>query len=269
MRRGAIDEPSQRALNSQGRSRQFVTSVARGLGVLAAFGPEDRSLGNQDIARRTGLPKPTVSRLTYTLTELNYLVFHEEFGRYSLSPRVLELGYAALASSGISDIARPVMRELSEIDDVSIALGVANRQGIRIIEIARRPEAIVASLEVGKILPALETAIGRAYLARLSDEARAEFLAGIADPAAAREAKAVISCAAKELQHLGYVKSIGDWRPEINAVATVIETFSEPLLINMGAMASTLTPKRIASRYGPALVEGARAIQSRMRNLIT
>lgn len=268
MQRDNRQEPSERQLNSNGRSRQFVTALSRGLDVLACFGPEDRSLGNQEIARRTGLPKPTVSRLTYTLTEMRYLVFHKEFARYSLSPRVLELGYSALASSGIADIARPVMRELSENDDVAISLGVTSKQGVRIIELVRRPEAVVASLEVGKTLPVYETAIGRAWLAHLSADAREEVLDEIADPATARAAKTIAGRAVTEYEKFGYVKSIGEWRPEINAIATVIETSSEPLLINMGAMASILTPKRIASKFGPALVEGARTIQSRMRNLI-
>jgi DNA-binding IclR family transcriptional regulator len=268
----ATDEPSGRRLNAHGRSRQFVTALSRGLDVLAAFGPQDRSLGNQDIAKRTGLPKPTVSRLTYTLTELNYLVFHEHLGRYSLSPRVLELGYTALASSGISEIARPVMRDLSEMDDVAVALGVRSKLGIRFIEFVRRPEAVVASLEVGSVLPMLHTAIGRAYLAHLPDAARAAMLAELrkTDPSIPAGGGAALARAVKDMQRLGYVQSIGEWRPEINAIATVIETAdaNEPLLMNMGAMASTLTPKRIERKFGPALIDAARRIESRMRNVL-
>ncbi|MDH3232081.1 MAG: helix-turn-helix domain-containing protein, partial [Alphaproteobacteria bacterium] len=55
------------------KDRQFVTALARGLEVLRAF-QEGGPLGNQEIARRTGLPKPTVSRLTHTLKQLGYIV---------------------------------------------------------------------------------------------------------------------------------------------------------------------------------------------------
>src|SRR5256885_13076191 len=48
--------------------RKFVTALARGLEVLRVFTPTEGLLGNGEIAERTGLPKPTVSRLTYTLT---------------------------------------------------------------------------------------------------------------------------------------------------------------------------------------------------------
>ena len=50
--------------------RKFVTALARGLELLRAFGPDDALLGNRDFAARTGLPKATVSRLAYALTEL-------------------------------------------------------------------------------------------------------------------------------------------------------------------------------------------------------
>jgi hypothetical protein len=53
--------------------RSFVVALSRGLDVLRAFQPNDGLLGNQEIASRTNLPKPTVSRLTYTLTKLGYL----------------------------------------------------------------------------------------------------------------------------------------------------------------------------------------------------
>jgi hypothetical protein len=53
--------------------RQFATTLARGLEVLRCFTPLEPLLGNKEISVRTGLPKPTVSRLTYTLTKLGYL----------------------------------------------------------------------------------------------------------------------------------------------------------------------------------------------------
>ena len=56
-----------------GTDRRFATTLSRGLSVLRAFRPSDDGLGNAEIAARTGLPKSTVSRLTYTLQALGYL----------------------------------------------------------------------------------------------------------------------------------------------------------------------------------------------------
>jgi len=57
-----------------------------------AFQPRDGLLGNQEIAARTNLPKPTVSRLTYTLTKLGYLMPVPRFDKYQLAPAAIALG---------------------------------------------------------------------------------------------------------------------------------------------------------------------------------
>ena len=77
--------------------RHFVTALARGLEVLACFRHGDRVLGNQELARRCGLAKSTISRLTYTLTKLGYLIYVEDSAKYSLGTATLSLGSAMLS----------------------------------------------------------------------------------------------------------------------------------------------------------------------------
>ena len=75
-----ISAAARRAPGHVNGDRKFVTALARGLEVLRAFTPTEGLLGNGEIAERTGLPKPTVSRLTYTLTKLGYLAHVERLG---------------------------------------------------------------------------------------------------------------------------------------------------------------------------------------------
>src|SRR6201986_216723 len=81
--------------------RSFVVALSRGLDVLRAFQPNAGLLGNQEIASRTNLPKPTVSRLTYTLTKLGYLAPVPRFEKYQLAPSAMSLGDSALAKLGV------------------------------------------------------------------------------------------------------------------------------------------------------------------------
>ena len=90
--------------------RQFATTLARGLEVLRCFTPLEPLLGNKEISVRTGLPKPTVSRLTYTLTKLGYLRHNMRLGKYQLGSAVLSIGYPLLASMNVRQVARPHMR---------------------------------------------------------------------------------------------------------------------------------------------------------------
>src|SRR2546423_10223353 len=87
--------------------RKFVTALGRGLEVLRCFGPRDRWLANQEIAARTGLARPTVSRLVYTLTELGFLRHAHARRKYALGSAAVSLGYSALTPVGIRRAGRP------------------------------------------------------------------------------------------------------------------------------------------------------------------
>src|SRR5437879_13769359 len=78
--------------------RQFATTLARGLEVLRCFTPLEPLLGNKEISVRTGLPKPTVSRLTYTLNKLGYLRHNMSLGKYTLVSAEMSLGTQLLDS---------------------------------------------------------------------------------------------------------------------------------------------------------------------------
>ena len=94
--------------------RQFATTLARGLEVLRCFTPLEPMLGNKEISVRTGLPKPTVSRLTYTLTKLGYLRHNIRLGKYQLGSAVLSIGYPLLASMSVRQVARQHMKDLAD-----------------------------------------------------------------------------------------------------------------------------------------------------------
>ena len=68
----AIADPLAESGGEDTRDRQFATTLARGLDILLSYRVGETLLGNKDFAIRTGLSKPTVARLTHTLTELGY-----------------------------------------------------------------------------------------------------------------------------------------------------------------------------------------------------
>src|SRR4029078_12081421 len=105
--------------------RQFATTLARGLEVLRCFTPLEPLLGNKEISVRTGLPKPTVSRLTYTPTKLVYLRHNMRLGKYQLGSAVLSIGYPLLASMNVRQVARPLLKELADYCNGSVSSGRA------------------------------------------------------------------------------------------------------------------------------------------------
>lgn len=82
--------------------RQFATTLQRGLLVLACFDVRQPFLTNKEISARTGIPSPTVSRLTYTLTLMGYLKHHRhlgKYGKYELGNAVLSLAHPCWPTS--------------------------------------------------------------------------------------------------------------------------------------------------------------------------
>jgi len=254
-----------------GQDRQFVTSLARGLAVLAAYGAGDGALSNRALAMRTGLPRPTAARLTHTLARLGYLALDAGHGGYRLAPRALELGQPAGAAIGLDAVIRPAMAALAELGDVSVALGAPSDLSIRYIALERRPEAIVLNLDVGARLPVPPTAIGRAWLASLSADVRAAEMAklSVAMPDLWRDHHAHIDREIDRVREEGVATSFGDWRPELNAIACPIRFAGAVghMMMSVAGLSSVFTRDVALRRFAPAMLGAARGIESRLARM--
>ncbi|MGH6643830.1 MAG: IclR family transcriptional regulator, partial [Bradyrhizobium sp.] len=155
--------------------RSFVVALSRGLDVLRAFHPNDGLLGNQEIAARTNLPKPTISRLTYTLTKLGYLTPVPRFEKYQLAPSAMALGYAALANLGVRHLSEPYREALMRETGGAVAVGGRDRHSM-IYFGQSRTGLLGVQLDVGSRVPIATTAMGRAYIWALPDDERAALL---------------------------------------------------------------------------------------------
>ena len=251
------------------KDRNFVVALARGLEVLRAFRPTDGMLGNQDIAARTRLPKPTVSRITYTLTQLGYLTHLTRLEKYQLAPAALALGYAALAHMGIRRAARPFMQELTELSGGSVALGCRDRLSVIYIGHCRSNAAVTVGLDLGSRVPIADTAIGRALLAGLPEEEREEIYSRLAARTDDRwpKIKSAIERARRDIAARGFAISIGEWQPDVNAVGVpfALGDGSGTFAFNCGAPAFRLPRERLEHEIGPALVEMVRKIEQMLR----
>ena len=144
--------------------RQFSMNLARGMEVLRAFTATDPMLGNREISDRTGLPKPTVSRLTYTLTLLGYLTRDVGLQKYRLGTGVLSLGHPLLASMHVRQAARPLMEQLARKTGCTVNLGMRDRSNVVYIETVRTDTGNVFLPDIGSTRPLLAAAIGRALI---------------------------------------------------------------------------------------------------------
>ena len=249
------------------KDRQFVMALARGLEVLRCFEPGDRHLGNQDIADRTGLPKPTISRLTHTLTRMGYLYHNERLGKYQLGTGVLSLGFSLLSNLDVLKIARPLMQELADHSHTQVAVGTRDRLSMLLLDSRERTKATVSlPREPGTRIPIATTSMGRALLCGLPENEREKLMDNIRqqDPASWPKHKTCIEQAMREYQERGFCLSIGQWRSDVNAVAVPMIPIagSRRLAFNCAAPSFVLRQHMIEDDIGPRLVNLVRTIES-------
>jgi DNA-binding IclR family transcriptional regulator len=245
--------------------RSFVVALSRGLDVLRAFRPNDGLLGNQEIAARTNLPKPTVSRLTYTLTKLGYLTPVPRFEKYQLAPAAMALGYAALANLGVRHLSEPFREELMRETGGAVAVG--GRDRLSMIYFGQsRGMTIGVQLDVGSRIPIATTAMGRAYLWALGEEERNMLLRDLREHYGPRWAKMRdgVEQAGETMAKYGFVISAGEWHDDIAAVGVALKLNdgTGPYAFNCGAPAYRFTEDRLRNDIGPRLLTMVRNIEA-------
>ena len=260
-----LDDPG--GMEGEGaKDRQFITALARGFEVLRAFDSADPLLGNQEIASRTGLPKPTVSRITYTLTKLGYLKYVPKLERYRLGSGVLAINQAYLASLAIRDLARPHMLELATASRGTVALGDRDRLSMVYIELQRGVSHVILHQDIGSRLPLARSAMGWAWLANAPESVRRQVMDALKRQEGKdwTAVKKQIAQAEREIADSGFCLGIGCWVPDINGAGTA---FLAPdgqtvYAFNLGGPAFVLSEERLREDLGPRLVGMRRAIEA-------
>lgn len=88
--------------------------LGRAAALLRAVAAEgEQAVTTSDLARRTGLARPTAHRLLVALAEEGFLDRDAGTGRWLLGPELFLMGSLAAERYDIGDAARPVLRELA------------------------------------------------------------------------------------------------------------------------------------------------------------
>ena len=158
-------------------SNTFAQSFARGLAVITAFDEGSRALTLTEVAAQTGVTRATARRLLHTLVTLGYA--STDGKHFSLTPKILDLGYAYLASSEIWRFAEEDIQALSA--DIEESSSISVLEGHDIVYVLRVPtrRILKSSLNVGSRIPAHAISMGRIQLAALSPRDLETYLANV------------------------------------------------------------------------------------------
>ncbi|WP_146201882.1 IclR family transcriptional regulator [Teichococcus aestuarii] len=244
--------------------RRFVWALARGMEVLRAFEPGRGPLGVGEIAALTGLPKPTVSRLTYTLAELGYLrVLHKQ-GRYEPAPALLALGYPVLANLRVRQAAHDHMRQLAQ--ETGTAVGLASRDRLSMIYVENTASSALATLRlgIGSRVEMARSALGRAFLAALGETERDYLLERLARRygAAWAELKPRVLDGIAQVQARGFCIVDGEWQPDVRTAGAPLVSLDGTTIMamNIGAPGYMLDQARLEKELGPRIAHLSRMV---------
>lgn len=147
--------------------RDIMGGLAKGLAVIETFGTDRPRQSISDVAAASGLDRATARRCLLTLVHQGYADWDGKF--FTLTPRVLRLGTACLASMPMPAIVQPALDALS--DRIGESSSVSILDGDEIVYVARAAQRKVMSISLmpGSRLPAYCTSMGRVMLAALPE----------------------------------------------------------------------------------------------------
>lgn len=258
-------DPGDQPRFAQSDDKQFVTALARGLDVLRAFSDGAGLLGNQEIAAVTGLPKATVSRLTYTLARLGFLDYEPRLAKYRPGPAGLALGYNALAALPVRRVARPLMQGFSDVAGVSVLMLVRDRLDVMIIEQCGGEADAALRRERGTRVAITSSGIARGLIVGLPYDERLYVLEHLErrHPRDWPQTERDVYQALAEYQRLGFTINEGDGADRAPSIGVPLDATcgSRALALCATAPAFRVPRERLIADVGPRLVEIAERIR--------
>jgi DNA-binding IclR family transcriptional regulator len=247
-------------MNTTPNSRKFANTLARGLSILGAFRASDAGLSHTEIAGRTGLPKPTVTRLAYTLCELGYLSHGGRNDRFRLGPAAITMGDISAKSVACVDLVSDALQLLADATGTLAMIAVQEARAITLVKTWRPRDRPEGWFPPGYRLPLWGTSAGQAVLAVLPEENFAALRPDLQAQALRREGLA-------QLRRRGFTMVPDDLRfdPSVRAVSVpyFASDFGAPVGFSCGAMARSLTEARILQEVGPALRRVVRELEAK------
>lgn len=248
----------------------FATTLAKGLVVLEAFRAGATELGNMELSTLTGIPRPTVARLTHTLAELGYLRSVPERAKYRVGARALRMAHPLLADMQFRQIARPMMQELAQSVRGTVSIGLLDATSMIYVETARSGDVGPHVPDIGMPIPVVMTAMGRAAAAILppAEAAQLERRIAAADSELWAAFQDKYRAGLAQCVSRGFCTCWGEYMASIHAVAAPLFHASEAkqsFSINCGIPAFRLQPGQLEGEIGPRIAALADSIRATVK----
>ncbi|MEI2416266.1 IclR family transcriptional regulator [Orrella sp. JC864] len=249
------------------RSPLFNATFAKGVEVLAAFGPGRETMNLRDIATATGMTKSAAQRYAYTLEVMGLLRKDAETKRYSLTPRTMELGYRYLLVDPLVQRANPYLQDLNR--QCGETVNLAELDGTDMVYVARFATHLKTAVHMpmGRRLPVFCTSSGRAMLSAMPPEQARALLQAAPRPKYTSTTVTDVDALMRIVERAredGYSTASGEYyRGDLNLGVAVYDAQGRPAgAVNISAPSSRWTLARMRRELAPLLMETCRLIST-------
>jgi len=229
---------------------KIIHSLDKGLEVLELVASDGEEVGLSDLTKRLKWDKSTVFRLLTTLIRRGYIEQDPNTKRYRLGFKILHLERQLFQGLDLPRLSRALLTRLANATGEAAHLAALHRNQVIIIAQRESPERIAVNAHVGTIEPLHCTALGKAILMQMSDEAL-ERAAGAIEYTAytgrTLTAPQALIDNIRKVRSLGYAMDDEEFTPEVRCVATpaVIPSARQLYAIGISGPSSRLVPARI------------------------
>jgi DNA-binding IclR family transcriptional regulator len=226
-----------------------IQSIERAAAILRLLSGRTRRLGVVDLAGELGLPKGTVHGILRTLQHVGFVEQDEETGKYQLGAALLHMGSSYLDGNELRTRALNWSDSLAARTNESVRIGTLHEGQVLIVHHVFRPDDSLQTLDVGALLPAHASALGKILLAHhayataeLARQGLESFTpATITDPGALE----------RELERVrkrGWAADIGELvNGEVSCAAPILDRRG----VTVGAMGVSGPPDRLLAARQP------------------
>jgi DNA-binding IclR family transcriptional regulator len=226
-----------------------IQSIERAAAILRLLSGRNHRLGVVDLAGELGLPKGTVHGLLRTLQHVGFVEQHPESGKYQLGPALLHMGSSYLDGNELRTRALNWSDSLASRTHESVRIGTLHEGQVLIVHHVFRPDDSLQTLDVGSLLPAHATALGKILLAHHPYAAAELTKAGLASYTGS-----TITDPERLERELARVRERG-WASDVGELHTGQVSCAAPIIdrrgVTVGAMGIFGPPERLLAARQP------------------
>lgn len=249
------------------KSNHSVPNLERALTILELLAGHPEGLNITEISNQLDIPKNSTFRITSTLLDKGYLYRDEKSKAFSLTGKLLSIGYSALSEETLIEKSVDVMKALRDELKETVLLGIMVHQKGIVLELIPGLHSIKFWVDVGTVFPSNTAAPSKVMISHMTEQEQEDIISKmefkkftdhtITKPAAYRKLL-------EDTKKKGYGSDIGEEVEGVNCIsAPILNRNGYPIAAIWVTGPAERLPEKDFDEIGAVVKEHAKIISQR------